>query len=62
MAKFALFSSSLEMPLHEIEGDYMTQDGPIVKVFKNAGMSVTQVGAIQLDKGQLVKEVGSKER
>ena len=58
MAKFGLFSGASITPMQEIEGDYLDQEGPIVKVFKklNADGGARQVGAFNLDKNQTVKE------
>jgi hypothetical protein len=60
MARFGLFTGQNKIPMQEVEGDYMEQDGDIVKIFKHpANQFVTgrQVGAFHLDKNQTVKEL-----
>jgi hypothetical protein len=60
MAKFGLFTNAGKTPVQEIEGDYMEQDGAIVKIFKNRAnehVQPRQVGAFHLDKNQVVREV-----
>jgi hypothetical protein len=46
--------------LQSIEGDFIQQDGEYVKVFKNdesGSNASSQVGAIRLAAGQIVKEI-----
>ena len=60
MAMFGLFTGQNKTPLQEVEGDYMEQEGAIVKIFKsreNQYVQDKQVGAFHLDKNQTVREV-----
>jgi hypothetical protein len=59
MTKFGIFSGIKQNPDQVIEGDYLLQDGDIVKVFKSAtgALAAQQVGAFNLDKRQVVRQV-----
>jgi N-dimethylarginine dimethylaminohydrolase len=60
MTKYGLYSGSMKRPDQEFEGDYMTQNGQYVMIFKgsqNSSQAAEQVAAIHLDKGQSVKPV-----
>lgn len=58
MAKFGLFTLMSEKPMQEYEGDYLEQANEIVKVFKKqVNTSSLMMAAINLDKGQSVKEI-----
>jgi hypothetical protein len=63
MARFGLFTNAGKNPIQEIEGDYMQQEGAIVKIFKNRAnehVLPKQVGAFHLDKNQTVRVVETK--
>lgn len=58
MAKFGLFTLNGDKPTQEYEGDYLEQANEIVKIFKKQVNSPSlMMAAINLDKGQSVKEV-----
>jgi hypothetical protein len=60
MTKFGLFTGVNQTPAQVVEGDYMEQEGAIVKIFKNRvneHVLPRQVGAFHLDKNQTVREV-----
>jgi len=60
MAKFGLFNTGARAPSNEYDGDYMKQNGEYVTILrraKNPSQADDQVAAIQLDKGQSVKEI-----
>ena len=60
MPKFGLFTGVNPAPAQVVEGDYMEQDGAYVKIFKNREnehVLPKQVGAFNLDKNQVVREV-----
>jgi hypothetical protein len=58
MAKFGLFESTGSKPAQEFEGDFMTQLGENVMIFKTIqGRADHQTGAIRLTPGQSVKEI-----
>lgn len=59
MAQFGLYKMD-RGPYGRYEGDYMTQNGEYVMIFKrsnNQSVKDNQVAAIRLDKGQSVKEI-----
>jgi hypothetical protein len=65
MAKYGLFSGSVQEPFQTFEGDRMAQNGDHVYIFRkraeaSAGASAgaeDQVAAIKLGEGQCVKEM-----
>jgi hypothetical protein len=58
MAKYGLFTLMSEKPMQEYEGDYLGQLNEFVQIFKRVPDSSGQmVAAINLDKGQSVKEI-----
>jgi hypothetical protein len=60
MAKFGLFRGSSQVPSQQYEGDYMTQDGEFVKIFKksdNPSDDDRQVAALRLEQNQSVREL-----
>jgi hypothetical protein len=60
MTKFGLFTGVSQSPKQVVEGDYMEQDGAFVKIFmnrENEHVHPRQVGAFNLDKNQVVREV-----
>jgi hypothetical protein len=61
MPKYGWFSGVAKTPMQEFEGDYMQQDKDYVKIFKDSAsgemVGASQVAAIQLDKGQFVREL-----
>jgi hypothetical protein len=61
MAKYGLFSGSVQEPFQTFEGDRMAQNGDHVYIFrKRAGESAgaeDQVAAIKIGEGQCVKEM-----
>jgi hypothetical protein len=62
MAHFGLYKMG-RGPFDRYEGDYMTQEGEYVKIFRNSNIPSKrdeQVGAIRLDKGQSVKQITDK--
>jgi hypothetical protein len=60
MTKYGLYSGGNVFTDQEFEGDYMTQNGQYVMIYRksqNTSKTEEQVAAIHLDKGQSVKEV-----
>jgi hypothetical protein len=60
MAKYGWFDGAGKIPIQEFEGDYMTQDGDYVKIFKSnpSPKADEQLGAVKLDKTQSVRKIG----
>lgn len=58
MARFAMFNGGGQLPTQEFEGDYMTQNGEYVMIFKEIKDAPDrQVDAICLDKNRVVREM-----
>ncbi len=62
MPKFGLFDAfHTAKPIQLFHADYMQQEGEYVKIFDKGTLgdnSPDQVGALRLDKGQYVKQIG----
>jgi hypothetical protein len=61
MAKFGLFTGPKLTPDQQFEGDYITQNGEYVMIFKNSNnpsVRDEQVAAIRLDKSQALRKLG----
>lgn len=57
MAKFGLFRGAAENPSQVLEGDAMLQKDEYVYIMKKVSGIPTQVGAIRLDLGDVVKQI-----
>ena len=61
MPKFGLFDAFQAKPIQVFHADYMEQEGDYVRIFNRRGLNgdaPDQVGALRLDKGQYVKQIG----
>jgi hypothetical protein len=58
MAKYGLFRVADKTPLQEFEGEYMTQEGQVVKIFKaQVPEQNAQVAALYIDKDLCVRRM-----